>query len=335
MKNLRISIFILTAALGSALMTACTKDDSQGSSELTGEQKKQVRNIDVQDAVSDQITQDADNTMDELQAQNYQVPGARSVSVSGSRTITVDHPDSTWFPKVITIVYNNYQEGNSTESFIKNGEVNVVVTAAANKQLITRNYTFKSLSVTTDSTTVTVRGTRKVERTAAAVKFNGFLSMRLTTTDKINSDLRFAIIRTGETDSLRFTREASKVRKAILWYQNLGGSSWNTIVLRNNLAKDTLTWTGMVTGTNEKGDSYSREIRSSDPLTMAAYEGSPVMISGLMDYTVTGSVNKSYTVKYEQDADHPRLTLVTVTDNQTQATWSFDRQLGHRHLRWW
>jgi hypothetical protein len=59
------------------------------------------------------------------------------------------------------------------------------------------------------------------------------------------------------------------------------------------------------------------------------------MISGTMDYSVTGASAASFTITYEQDSTHPRMTLVTVTNNATQATRSFDRKLGRRHLRWW
>jgi hypothetical protein len=335
MKSHRIPKLILISSITAALISGCTKDENSGSSSLSGQQVIQVQNLDLQDAVADKVDQEADNSIDELQAQNYVVPVTKSAQVSGSITITVDHPDSTFFPKVVTIVYSNYQSGNSDETFIRNGEIDVVINAQANKQLITRNFTFKNFSVTTDSTIVTVKGTRAVARTAQKLKYNGLQSLRITNTDQITSDLKFSIVRTGETDTLKYTRAASKVRSAILHFDNAGGNTWKTIRFRNNPAKDTLIYSGTVTGLNEKGDSYSRAIRTSDPLTVIFYEGVPVMISGTMDYIITGASAASFTITYKQDSSHHKMTLVTVTNNATQATHSFDRRLGRRHLRWW
>jgi hypothetical protein len=335
MKGHRIPRLILICSIGAALITNCTKDEPSVSNSLSGQQVKQVQNLDLQDAVADKVDQDADNSIDELQAQNYQVPLAKSALTSGSITITVDHPDSTFFPKIVTIIYSDYQSGNSDETFIRNGEINVVINAQANKQLITRNYTFKNFSVTTDSTRVTVKGTRLVARTAQKLKYNGLQSLRIINTDQITSDLRFSIVRTDDTDTLKFTRAASKVRTAYLHFDNIGGNTWKTIKFRNNPAKDTLIYSGTVTGINEKGDSYSKTIKATDPLTVIFYEGVPVMISGTIDYSVTGASAASFTITYKQDSSHPRMTLVTVTNNATQATHSFDRRIGRKHLRWW
>jgi hypothetical protein len=335
MKSHRIPKLILICSIGAALMTSCTKDNLPGSSGLSGKQAKQVQNLDLQDAVADKVDQDADNSIDELQAQNYLVPVTKSAEASGSITITVDHPDSTFFPKIVTMRYSNYQSLNSDETFIRNGEINVVITAQANKQLITRNYTFKNFSVTTDSTILTVKGTRMVARTAQKLKYNGLQSLRIVNTDQITSDLRFSIVRTGDTDTLKFTRAASKVRSAFLHFDNAGGNTWKTIRFRNNPAKDTLIYSGTVTGINEKGDSYSKTIKATDPLTVIFYAGVPVMTSGTMNYIVAGASAESFTITYKQDSSHPGMTLVTVKNNVTQATHSFDRRLGRRHLRWW
>jgi hypothetical protein len=335
MKSRRIPELILICSIGAVLISGCTKDDLSDSSKLSTQQISQVQNLDLQDAVADIVDQDADNTIDELQAQNYSVPVTKSAQVTGSITITVDHPDSTFFPKIVTIVYSNYQAGISDETFIRNGEIKVVITAQQNKQLITRNFTFKDFSVTTDSTVVTVKGSRVVARTAQTLKYNGLQSLRITNTDQITSDLKFSIVRTGETDTLKYTRAAAKVRNAILHFENIGGNTWKTIRFRSTPLKDTITFSGRVTGVNEKGDLYSKTIKASDPLTIVFYEGVPVMTSGTMDYTVTGTSAASFTITYKQDPSHPRLTLVTVTNNLTQATHSFNRSLGRRHLRWW
>src|ERR1035437_362899 len=177
MKTRKFKLLMVAAMFG-LLINSCNKDNSSPSNDsMTNQQIAQVQNSDVQDAVADKTNQDANNTMDDLQSNNYQVTNLKSALASGSRIITVDHPDSSTFPKVITIVYSNYQDSTAEESFIKNGEIDITVNAGTDKQLITRAFTFKSFSVTTDSTTVIVSGTRTVTRTKQTLKVNGIVSM--------------------------------------------------------------------------------------------------------------------------------------------------------------
>jgi hypothetical protein len=339
MKSARMkhySVIVMIAIMFGFLISSCNKDTSSAGNTMSARQLAVVQNSDVQDAVADKSEQDIDKTLDELQSNNYNTSTVKSESVKGSRTIIVDHPDSTTFPKTITIVYNNYQDSTADESFVRNGEIDIVVTEGANPQLITRTFTFKGYSVTTDSTTVAVTGTRTVGRTAFTHKLNGFASLRLSFSDNITANLRFAIIKTGETDSLIFTRVVSKLRTSILHYDNVGGNSWLTIRFRNDLSKDTITFSGTVTGVNEKGDNYTKTVSSGTPLTVIFYRGTPVISSGTMDLTIAGETAASFTITYKEDLpNHPHKTLVTVTNNVTNATHSFDRIFGRKFLRWW
>jgi hypothetical protein len=143
-------------------------------------------------------------------------------------------------------------------------------------------------------------------------------------------------VKTGETDSLEFTRVVSKLRTSILHYDNVGGDSWLTIRFRNNLSEDTITFSGTVTGVNEKGDNYTKTISSSTPLTVIFYKGTPVISSGTLDLAISGDTASSYTITYEEDLpNHPHKTLVTVINNVTMATHSFDRRFGRKLIRWW
>jgi hypothetical protein len=330
------SAIVMIALMFGFLVSSCNKDTSSAGNTMSTQQLAAVQNSDVQDAVADKSEQDIDKTLDELQSNNYNASTAKSEAVKGSRTIIVDHPDSTTFPKVITIIYNNYQDSTADESFVKNGEIDIVVTEGASPQLITRIFTFKGYSVTTDSTTVAVTGTRTVERTAFTHKLNGLAGLRLSFSDNITANLRFALIKTGETDSLIFTRVVSKLRTSILHYDNIGGNAWLTIRFRNDLSKDTITFSGTVTGVNEKGDNYTKTVSSGTPLTVIFYRGTPVIASGTMDLTIAGETAASFTITYKEDLpNHPHKTLVTVTNNVTNATHSFDRRFGRKFLRWW
>jgi hypothetical protein len=332
----RKSNYLLMILAGCGLMVAgCNKESSPAGS-LPTQQVQQAQNSDVQDAVADKNDQDVDNTLDQLQVSNYNGSALKSGQIIDSRTITVDHPDSTTFPKVITIVYNNFQDSTATESFVKNGEIDIIVSLTGNnKQLVTRAMTFKNFSITTDSTTVTVSGTRTVTRTAITYKFNGLTSLRTIITDNITANLSYAITQTGVSDSLKFTRVVAKTRKSYLHYSNAGGMTWLTIKFKNVLAQDTITWSGTVTGINEDGNSYSKTVNASTPLTVIFYKGTPVLASGTLDLTITGTSTASFTITYKEDPDHLHMTLVTVTNDQTMKTHSFDRRFSRKLIKWW
>ncbi len=337
MKTLRFEVISMILALLALFATGCSKNNnSQMPSTLTGQQISQVENSDVQDAIAEKTDQDIDKSIDLLQASNYETTNLKSLSTSGNLVITVNYPDSTTFPKVVTLVYTNYQDSTADESFVKNGEVDVTISANPDdKQLVTWDQTFKHFSVTTDSTTFTLDGSRIVTRTGHTFKFNGLQGLRITVADNITGDLSYAITKTGVSDTLKFTRVLSRLRTAILHYDNFGGDTWHTSRFRYNLSKDTITWSGTVTGINEAGDAYTKTVSSYTPLVVLFYHGSPVIASGTLDLTISGSTTYSYTITYKEDPNYPRFTLVTVTNNVTMNSYSFDRRFGRKFRRWW
>jgi hypothetical protein len=337
MKSVKIKYLLIVLAAFGLSIAGCKKDSNPPTTaKLTSQQTAQLQNSDVQDAVAEKTDQDIDKTIDQLQVSNYQVPVARALDASGSLVITINHPDSTTFPKVVTLVYTNYQDSTATESFIKNGEIDVTINSnGTDKQLVSRSIVFKHFSVATDSTTFTVNGTRSLSRIARTFKFNGALGVRVTATDNITANLSYAITKTGVSDTLKFTRVVSRLRKAFLHFDNYGGAIWRLARFRTNLSKDTVTISGTVTGINEKGDAYSKIVSASDPLVITFYKGTPVISSGTMDYSVTGASASSYTITFKEDPAHPKNTLITVTNNTTLATTSFDRRFSRKLRRWW
>jgi hypothetical protein len=337
MKAIKINYLFVVLATAGFLIWGCKKDNtSSATSKFTSQQTDQVQNSDVQDAIAEKTEQDIDKTVDQLQVSNYQVPVGKALDASGSLVITINHPDSTTFPKVITLVYTNFQDSTALESFVKNGEIDVVVSSnGTDKQLVSRAMTFKHFSVSTDSTTFTVNGVRTLTRTARSFKYNGLQGARFTATDNITANMNFAITKTGVSDTLKFTRVVSRLRKAYLHYDNFGGALWRLSRLRFNLSKDTITISGTVTGVNEKGDPYSKIVSSSTPLQITFYKGTPVISSGTMDYSVTGTSAASYTITFKEDSTHPKNTLITVTNNTTLATNSFDRRFSRKFRKWW
>ena len=339
------SLMALGLVLGLTL-TQCKKSaDSPLSTTLAGTEISQVQNSDSQDAVADRNDQETDNTVDELQSNNY-APSSMKSSVSGTRTITIvtGGQDSTTFPKTIKIVYDNYQDSASDESFVKNGEIDIIVSVGAgnaDKQLVTRAHTFKNFSITTDSTTVTVNGTRTVSRVGRALTFKELKSFRLKVTDNIAANLKYAITKTGVSDTMTFTRVVAKQRIAILNYVNVDPTAikiWKNVKFRNIPALDTVSYTGVVTGTNEKGSTYTKSVTDAAPIIVTIYKGTPIISSGTMSLVTTSAANtvtSSFIITFKQDLpNHPFKTLVTVMNTETLKTHSFDRRFGRKFNKW-
>jgi hypothetical protein len=327
-----LRLFFLIAAVSLSL-ASCKKESSSSNGSITTQQAVQVLNSDAQDALADKTEEDIDNNLEELQNNNYVVAVTKSFEANPTNTvvITVDHPDTTYFPKVITINYYTYQDSSANEPIIKNGKITIIVTKPVpnHARLFSRAFTFTNFSVTTDSTTVIINGTRTVNRTKDALKLTGIVTARISVTDNILASLSYAVAATGKTDTLKFTRVVNKVRTAVSYFKNSGDLLH--ISFKHVDSSDTLTYTGTVSGINEKGDSYAKTITI--PLIITNYKGSLVVTSGTMTYTI-GSTD-SYQISFKADPSNKHLTLVTVTNNLTGKSKSFDRRFGRVFSKWW
>ena len=214
--------------LGSLDLTSCKKDSisttNQNATTAANLKSVQLQNSDAQDAVADKTDEDIDSKLDELQNNYYSADNTKSASVelSGTVDITVDHPDSTYFPKVVTITYTNYQDSCADETITKNGQIVITVDRKDVKhpRLISRAFVFHNFAVTTDSTNVIMNGTRTVKRTKDAVKLNNLESARATVTDSITAALSYAVSTIGKSETLTFTRNVDKARSAITHFRN-------------------------------------------------------------------------------------------------------------------
>jgi hypothetical protein len=330
----RLFFFFLAGALS---FTSCKKESSSSTGNpLTSAQTIQVQNSDAQDAVADKTEEDIDSKLDELQNNNYAVSGTKSylANLTDTVVITVDHPDTTTFPKVVTLTYYSYVDSSANEPIIKNGKIIVVISSAnpTHKKLVSRAFLFDNFAVTTDSTTVLLNGTRLVSRQKESVKFNGLLAVRISVTDNITAATRWAVVTTGSSDTLKFTRNVNKVRTAISHFRNVFYKPGDLLhfFFRHVASSDTITYTGTVTGIDEKGDNYSKSITS--PLTVTEYKGSLIVSSGEMTYTAGSD---SFNITFKEDPAHKHFTLITITNNLTGKSKSFDRRFGRIFRRWW
>jgi len=332
-----VFLFVVTGIL----VTSCKKDNSNPTNDsITSQQAIQLKNADAQDAIADKTEEDVDNKLEELQNNNYAVSNMKSYfgDVADTVIITVDHPDTTFFPKVVTMTYYNYKDSSANENIIKNGTITVTITRANGNRsrLISRAFVFRNFAITTDSTTIILNGTRIVNRAKDAIKLNGFQTARISVTDNITANLSYAVVTTGSTDTLKFTRVVDKVRTAVAWFINVkfiaGEPVYNLTHMhfRHIASADTITYTGSVTGVNEKGDAYSKTITT--PLVIIEYKGSQVISSGAITYKVG---TDTYDITFMEDPSHKHFTLVTVINNQTGKTKSFDRKFGGKFNKWW
>lgn len=335
MKTSKLLNLLMLVAIFAFIFTGCKKDNSSSSSTsgLTNQQTSQVQNSDVQDAVADRSEQDADNTVDQLQANNYvtssikaDVPLAITIKVDG---VPLTAPDSSSKTKEITLVYTNYADSTSGEKFVYNGEIDVTVSTLSNI-LTSRVFIFKNFSITTDSTTITVSGTRTVtrlsEKYSIVTEPNGLKGIRIIAKDTIVANTTWALTTTGSPDTLKFTRNVNRGRISNINFENSNqGTKWTSIIFITYPHLDTISWTGNITGQDEAGDNYSKTITTT-PLELTWYDGTPVLIAGTMDLTVSSTVPVTYTITFKRDLpSHPFKTLVTVTNNTTGKTHSFDR----------
>ena len=225
------------------------------------------------------------------------------------------------------------------ETITKNGQIVITIDRSNVKypRLISRAFEFHDFSVTTDSTTVIMNGTRTVKRTKDALKLNGLESARVSVTDSIIATLKYAVATIGKTDTLTYTRDVNKVRTAISHYKNQNYKAGDLIYNLNNLSfkhlpsLDSLTFTGKVTGINEKSETYTKIITSK--LIVIDYKGSLVVTSGTITYTA--GTTDTFNITFEQDPAHLHMTLVTVTNNNTGKITTFDRRFSHIFKKWW
>jgi len=320
---------------------SCKKADSTLTSalpSLTSTEQAQVLNADNQDAVADRTDQDVDKALDVLQNNNYNSNNT-ALKADASFTITVDHPDSTTFPKVITLTFNNYIDTAASEIYTKNGTITVTVTVdSANPKYVIRTQMFNNFSFSTDSSSFTINGTRIVTRKSITTKFNGLKSFRSSIVDDIKATLQYKTTIGTVVES--FTRVVAKTRTATVHYKNVSTASiptWKNVKFVNDINSDSVTYSGEVSGVNEKGNLYTKTVLAASPLVVTFYQTAPVISSGTMEYTVTDSTTKQtskYTLLFVQSTTNPHKTSVTVTNDSNAKTFTYVSRLKRKFIKY-
>ena len=221
MKKMSILFVVATILLlGAITFFACKKDNSTNSANTTTTNTiNQVQTSESQDATADKVESDVDSQADNLEANGY--TGATTKSdPSTCVTISIDSTSSghKW-PRTVTLTYNCNDTING-DVISQTGAVKIVVdTLTVNKKRgYSRSITFNNYTIGTDSSSVTLNGTRTVRcisvnaSTVSATSTNYRLELK----DSVTSNLTFNITYKNYSTTENFTRKAARLRDIIL-----------------------------------------------------------------------------------------------------------------------
>jgi len=258
---------MLVAAMAIPFLQSCSKTDDGVISETD-------LGLAQDETYADALYEDVDNLvsdeMGDLDAAGYNPAALKATQDDICRTITVDHPDSTWFPKVVTIDFGdgctNVYNG---DTITRVGKIIVTVTGRWYVTGSSHTVTFDDYYVNQ----VKIEGTRTITNLGVNERNNMELGIVLEDGKIIFSDTAF------------MTREADHVRE---WIRGSVPMN-NTIII-----------TGYAEGTNILGEDYSRLI--TEPLVMVRCMNY-VMRWGIVDGTIeiTNSVRGITTIEYNSD----------------------------------
>ena len=252
MKNV-LSGLMIVAAVTVIFTQSCTKEDA-------GSISKTDLLLAQDEAYADAVFEEVDNfvvsEINNLDANSYSTSTLKSASDDICYSVVVDHPDSTRFPKVVTI---DFGDGCSIifngDTIRRKGQIIIVVT--------NRRYILGAQHVVTFNNYfmngVKIEGTRTITNLGLNERNHPELSTSLQ-----NGKVIFE-------DAAWMTREANHVREYIRHLNPLN---------------DTIIVTGSANGINVLGEAYTRDI--TEPLVQVHCAGYPkrwVIAGGKVEIT--------------------------------------------------
>jgi hypothetical protein len=334
MKTSKLHLLAIAFFIGLSF-TACKKSDSSTDNTLKDNATvNSSQDAESQDAQADNLDQSIDNIGDALEANNFSA--VKSTQVGGP-SVTVDHPDTITFPKVITLVFATDTTING-EKFKQSGTIVITVERTKDvgswKNYLKRTINISNFKTENDSASFTVNGTRTMIRKEIKVTplittleaYKTATSLRIAVLDSIKSEFAFTI--TCGTFTKNFTRVVKRTRQALAHFEKAsGGLIWHQALL-----KDTMILKGSVTGKNLMDSTYTRTISETDPITVTRCALLvPVISSGKLTITrATPKGTKEGVITYSKDACKTVVTL-TVGDK----TKVIERKLNRVYKKWW
>ncbi len=222
------------------------------------------------DALFEEVDNMVSSELTSLDAVAYSTSTLKSANFDVCRNITVDHPDSTRFPKIVTIDYGDgCTNVFNNDTITRAGKIIVTVSGRWNVEGSQHSVTFEDFYING----VKIEGTRITTNLGINERRHLELGIELEDGKVIFNDTGF------------ISRESSHVRE---------------IIKRPNPQFDTIIVTGSANGVNVLGEEYTRTI--TDPLVLvhcAAFKLRWVISDGTVE--ITNSVRGNTTIEYNSD----------------------------------
>lgn len=309
--------------------TNCKKDS--GSSSSTSGSSSQIataQDAETQDALATKIEQDADTQADAVESSNFHVSEVKSVAANGIG-LDIDHPDTTYFPKMITLTYN-YADTVNGEYMSQTGQIIITVdTVPVGHKLwwrkhVMRTFNFVGFTVTADSSSFTINGSRTMKRKSwTSTHSADNLKLRVELKDTIYSNITVGI--TDGTYTGSFTRHVARSRDIVNHYYRLLATNkvWHPAFV-----SDSITFTGDISGMNLQDSAYLRRITTPLVFTLCPVWPHNLIASGAIMDTEGSRVT---TITYTPDGCK---TTITGKDAANHAI-TFSRKINRRFHKWW
>jgi len=320
---------------------SCKKDNikssgTSGNSVFSSAEITQAQNAEHIDVVFDKIDNDMDNDIEAVETKNFY--GSKKSASSDCVTLTVDHLDTTTWPKVLNLSYTCF-DTVTAQHILLSGKIGVTIdtlTGAGKKNwrnFYKRTFTYTNFMIASDSDTLIVNGIRMVYRSGVSQIFSGGLlgpKEFLVVSSKDSILTNNLTIKERFPDSSRIvSRNVLKTRYNKIWYKN---SSTNPASSKyvHVISKDSAIFTGAVTGIDARGESYSRKITS--PLITIycpKWPSNIIITSG----TITQTINNTDSIKFNYTASANCGTKVSIVKNGKSIF--IDRKFTRKLVKWW
>jgi hypothetical protein len=298
MKTTKVFLGSMVSAIAVLLMvTSCSKDDS-GS--ISSNDIVMAQDEAYADALYEEVDNMVVSNITSLDVNHFSVMGLKSTTDDGEDcvSITVDHPDSTSFPKVITLDYGTgCTKVFRDDTITWKGQIIITLTDRWFVQGAEHTVTFNNFYIND----VKIEGTRTI--TNMGLNDRNHLELKIVLE---NGKITFS-------DTASMTRNATHVREYIRSFNPLN---------------DTILITGTANGTNIKGEDYERLI--TEPLVLVHcqdYHWRWVIVAGKIQ--ITNSVSGITTVDYSSTGCDA---TITIGKNGHHHNYSF-KYKHHNHWK--
>jgi hypothetical protein len=326
MKTNKLFNILFAIAVFGLLFTGCKKDE--GTSQITDNATIiAAQDDEAVDATIENNDQSVDNMIDRIETNDF---SGLKAGIIGDPVVTIDHKDTTEFPKTITLTYNTDTVING-ETFKQTGTISIYVELQQSKRpwrnFLKRTITFTAFKVENDSASFEINGSRIMTRKAVTTypvitpaNILSLTNLRMTVMDSIKANFSMIVKVNTFTDTV--TRVVNKTREGIMHFAKVADTKrWIKLPL-----KDTLQFKGSVIGINFRNLNYSRTIIN--PIVFNRCDlGAVVISSGKLE--VNNGI-KTATITYS--ANDCQTKVVLEVDGKVK---EINRRTNRKFNHWW